>query len=95
MARDLESWLALVLTSKLPSTTKLVVFGLALCRSERVPWDCDWSVKELAEEIGLSGRAIQAHLGVATARGWIERVPRYREDGGRLPNRYVLGGLGE
>ncbi|WP_080408139.1 helix-turn-helix domain-containing protein [Burkholderia ubonensis] len=58
--------------SRLPSTTKLVLFVVAEYASS-IDDTCWPSLDQLAERASLSTRAVTEHLGVAESAGWIRR----------------------
>lgn len=66
------SWREAVQKSKLPPTTKLVLFNLALHMNE-VGQSCFPSTKQQAKDTGLTERTICTHIQTAVDRGFLKK----------------------
>jgi hypothetical protein len=95
--KPLFSWRGAVCSaeSDLPPTTRLVALVLSLHMSERGT-NCFPTVAALAEESGLSDRAVQIQLKVLRDKGWLSmRAPKVAGRGNRNEYWATVPGKGE
>lgn len=78
-----------VYESSLPSRAKTVMFYL-INRSNK-ELTCFPAIPTIARETGLSERTVQRALKELVEEGFVEKTPRYRENGGQSSNLYRLG----
>lgn len=71
VVRNSYTWRAGIINSNLPSTTRHVLLTLS-CHFNDAGEACYPSQRLLAEETGLSERAVVAHLGSARELGWLQ-----------------------
>jgi len=92
VARDnlspLFGWRGAIAASALEPPSRHVALTLSLYMNER-GGSAFPSVETLAKDTGLSGRAVQQHLGKLVNGGWLSRTPRTKSDGSRDSNLYT------
>jgi len=89
MSKKLFSWRGAIASKNGPdsSTTRHVLLALSLHMSERGD-SCFPSLNTLAQETGLTRRAIIDHIKKAIDDGWLQKERQVRESGGDTSNRY-------
>ena len=72
----------------IPATTKMVLMALAdHADDDGVCWP---GIKGVSEKCGLNPRSVRRHISRLCHMGLIESVPRYRSDGSRTSNLFIL-----
>lgn len=77
-----------VYASSLPSRAKTVMFYLVNRSNKELT--CFPAIPTIARETGLSERTVQRALKELCEEGYVEKSPRYRENGGQSSNLYIL-----
>lgn len=77
-----------VYASNLPSRAKTVMFYLVNRSNKEL--SCFPAVPTIAKETGLSERTVQRALKELCEEGYVEKTPRYRENGGQSSNLFKL-----
>ena len=77
-----------VYESSLPSRAKTVMFYLVNRSNKELT--CFPAVPTIARETGLSERTVQRALKKLVEEGFVEKISRYRENGGQSSNLYKL-----
>ncbi len=73
----------------LKPATKIVLYWLADHHNETTK-ECFPRISRLAELCDMSRRSVEGHLSILESIGLIERINRFREQGGKTSNGYIL-----
>lgn len=77
-----------VYSANLPSRAKTIMFYLVNRSNKELT--CFPAIPRIAKETGMSERTVQRALKELCEEGYLEKIQRYRENGGQSSNLYLL-----